>query len=73
MWRCVELLLTAAILARAEVNMEAGEEVGKETTKETTKETAKEAAKETTKEPAKDRDCKGISSQNCCSEFLSMI
>ena len=54
MWRCVVLLLTLAVLARAEVNMEAGEEVGKEIAKQTTKETEKEAAKETAKEAAKE-------------------
>ena len=58
MWRCVVLLLTLAVLARAEVNMEAGEEVGKETTKEaareSTKETAKEAFKEAGQEAAKE-------------------
>ena len=46
MWRCVAVLVTVAVLARAEVNMEAAEDVGKETAKETTKEAAKETVKE---------------------------
>ena len=45
MWRCVVLLLTLAVLARAEVNMEAGEEVGKEAAKETAKEAGQEGAR----------------------------
>ena len=46
MWRCVAVLLTVAVLARAEVNMEAAEDVGKKTAKETIKEAAKETVKE---------------------------
>ena len=50
MWRCV-LLLTVAVLARAEVNMEAEEEVGKETAKEAVKEHDEEAGQEGARPP----------------------
>ena len=42
MWRCVAVLVTVAVLAWAEVNMEDGVDVEKETTKEAAKETTKD-------------------------------
>ena len=53
MWRCVAVLLTVAVLARAEVNMEAAEDVGKKTIKEAAKETVKEAVEEAGQEAAR--------------------
>ena len=51
MWRCVAVLLTVAVLARAEVNMEAAEETTKETAKETVKEAVEEAGQEAARPP----------------------
>ena len=45
MWRCVAVLLTVAVLARAQVNMEVGKEAAKETTKETAEEAGQEGAR----------------------------
>ena len=51
MWRCVAVLLTVAVLARAEVNMEAAEETSKETAKEAAKEAVEEAGQEAARPP----------------------
>ena len=45
MWRCVAVLLTVAVFARAEVNMEAAKEAAKETVKEAVAEAGQEAAR----------------------------
>ena len=45
MWRCVAVLITVAVLARAEVNMEAAKETTKETVEEAVEEAGQEAAR----------------------------